>query len=208
MDSRSGSTPDLTSISSLPDNLLIMIIINLAFKDALKTSAISKRWKNLCREITNITSKESEFVSLSDPNDEDIKRTAFIHYVVDWVSKFRGQVIETFELYLSKPVGIETLNYLVEFFVSKKVKNLILDFSDRSWIYSDDAKAEEASLIPLPECFYSLTSLESLNLSFCGFDASRLVHARSIKSLCFRWMPLINLTSLISRLAGRSIWKQ
>ncbi|KAL1216224.1 F-box protein [Cardamine amara subsp. amara] len=196
MDSRSENP---TELSSLPDYVLLMIIANLCFKDALKTSVLSKKWRNISRRATNISFKESECATLSDSVNEDTKRIAFIHYVRDWVSKFTGFFVETFEFCISKPVDIETFNLLIEFAVSKNVKNLILDFADRSWNYSDDAKAEATSMLQLPECFYSLTNLESLSLSFCGFDPSKLVRLGSVKSLCFRWIQLNGITSLLSK---------
>ncbi|VVB06594.1 unnamed protein product [Arabis nemorensis] len=183
-------------LSSLSDILLILIISYLPFKEAVKTSVLAKRWKNLYRETTNVSFKESEFVKCSVLDDEDTKRDArvsFVDYMVDWVSGFPGQVVERFELCLSKPVGFETeINSLIEFAVSKKVKNLVLDFSDPSWITSN-----QASVFQLPECVYNLVNLESFKLFACGFVPSRVVNSGSLKRLCFGWIQLGNIESLI-----------
>lgn len=198
MDSRRNTD----RLSSLTDIVLVLIISNLPFKEAVKTSVLAKRWKNLYRETTNVSFIESEFVKCSVSDDEETKRDArvsFVRLMVDWVSGFSGQVIESFQLCLSKPVGFETqITSLIEFAVSKKVKNLVLDFSDPSWNNSNQAEAEEASVFQLPECVYNLATLESLKLFACGINPSRVANPGSIKSLCFGWIQLGNIMSLIS----------
>ncbi|ESQ43849.1 hypothetical protein EUTSA_v10005956mg [Eutrema salsugineum] len=189
-------------LSSLPEPLLVLVISNLPFKEAVKTSVLAKRWKNLHRQTTNVSFKESDFVKRSVSNDEETKRDArvsFVRYMVNWVSKYSGAAIERFELCLSKPVGFETeITSLIEFAVSKQVKNLVLDFSDPSSTTGNQA-AVGASVFQLPECAYSLATLESLKLFACNFDPSRLVRPGSLKSLCFGWIQLGKIMALLSK---------
>lgn len=192
MDSRSNQD----RLSNLSDILLILIISNLPFKEAVNTSVLAKRWKNLYRETTNVSFQESKFVKCSVSDDEETKTEAvsFVDYMVDWVSGFSGQVIERFELCLSKPVGFETeINSLVGFAITKKVKDLVLDFSDPSWINSN-----QASVFQSPECVYNhLATLVSLKLFACGFNPSRVAKFGSMKRLCFGWINLGKIESLI-----------
>ncbi|KAF8112319.1 hypothetical protein N665_0065s0092 [Sinapis alba] len=47
-----------------------------------------------------------------------------------WISRFTGNTIETFELCLPEPVGFEEdIMSLIEFAASKQTKNLVIDFS-------------------------------------------------------------------------------
>lgn len=152
---------------------------------------------------TNISFKESEFVN-SVSGDEETKRdpkAAFVRHMVKWLCTFSGQDIETLEICLSQPVGFETeIKALVEFAVSRKVKNLLLDFSDPSWTAIHEAEEEaEASVFQLPECVYTESTLESLKLFACGFDPSKFAQQGSLKRLCFGWTQLGKIMALSSK---------
>lgn len=119
-------------LSDLPDCLLVSIISLLPFKESVRTSVLSKRWHNLCRQTTRLVFRESEFVNLSGLNNDDIKfeREVFVSILRQWIPTFTGAVIESFELYLSEPVGFEAdIASLVEFAASKQTKDLVVDFS-------------------------------------------------------------------------------
>ncbi|CAN8267833.1 unnamed protein product [Cochlearia groenlandica] len=197
MDSRRRS---IDRLSSLSDNLLILIISILPFKEAIKTSVLSKRWTNLCHETTNISFKESDFVKRGDEETKRVARVSFVRYMVEWVSRFSCETIESFQLCISKPFAFEAeIKSLIEFAVSKQVKNLVLDFSDHSnWDNCGQAKAE-ASKFLLPECIYNATKLESLKLVACVFEASRISNTGSIKSLSFGWTQVRKIMSLLSK---------
>ncbi|CAA7030550.1 unnamed protein product [Microthlaspi erraticum] len=150
---------------------------------------------------TNISFKESEFVN-SVSGDEETKRAAFVRHMVRWLCTFSGEDIESFEICLSKPMGFETeIIALIEFVVSRKVKNFVLDFSDPSWTAIHEAQEEaEASVFQLPECVYSeATTLESLKLFACGFDQSKFPLQGSLKRLCFGWTQLGKIMALLSK---------
>ncbi|KAL1215783.1 F-box protein [Cardamine amara subsp. amara] len=58
------------------------------------------------------------------------ERSLFVSVMGQWISRFAGTIIESFEIHLSNPVGFEEdIISLVEFAASKQVKNLNLDFS-------------------------------------------------------------------------------
>ncbi|KAG2322965.1 hypothetical protein Bca52824_016178 [Brassica carinata] len=130
---------------------------------------------------TNVSFVESEFVNISVSSSlKSVRdaRVAFVRFMVNWVSRFS-----------------EAKN-LIEFAVSKQVQNLVLDFSNLSCTASDQARP--AVLFQLPECVYNQVTVESLKLFACGFDPSRILKPSSFKSLCFGWIELRKITTLLS----------
>ncbi|CAN8327409.1 unnamed protein product [Cochlearia groenlandica] len=129
MDSRKISI----SLSNLPNCLLVLIISFLPLKESVRTSVITKQWKNLYRETTNLVFKESDFLNLSNVFDEETiqyKRNLFVSVVRQCISRFTDKSIESFELYLSQPKGFEAdIISFVEFAASRQANNLVLDFS-------------------------------------------------------------------------------
>ncbi|KAF3560046.1 hypothetical protein F2Q69_00014296 [Brassica cretica] len=175
-------------LSTLPEHLLVPIISNLPFEEAVRTSVLAKPWKHLYHGTTNVSFKESEFVKRTVSSSEESlneARAAFVRFVVNWASRFSGDVIQSFELRLSKPFVFEAeIKHLIEFAVSKQVKTLVLDFSDLSCTASNQARP--AVQFQLPECVYNQTAIESLKLFACGFDPLRLANPCSFKSVAIK----------------------
>ncbi|XP_013632896.1 PREDICTED: F-box protein At3g62230 [Brassica oleracea var. oleracea] len=201
-------------LSTLPEHLLVPIISNLPFEEAVRTSVLAKPWKHLYHGTTNVSFKESEFVKRTVSSSEESlneARAAFVRFVVNWASRFSGDVIQSFELRLSKPFVFEAeIKHLIEFAVSKQVKTLVLDFSDLSCTASNQARP--AVQFQLPECVYNQTAIESLKLFACGFDPLRLANPCSFKSVCFghtqlgRIMTLLSKSPLLESLTVRNCW--
>ncbi|EOA26146.1 hypothetical protein CARUB_v10019582mg [Capsella rubella] len=187
-------------ISMLSDFLLVLIVSRLSFKDCLKTSVLSKRWNHIHREGRNIRFNERE-ITRTYPAEDDLhtKRARFVQYMVEWVSLYAGGIIESFELTFSKPVGFEEeMKTLIDFAASRKVQNLVLDFSDRQWVNREEVEATEAAnMIQIPESFYNLTTLVTLKLLACRFEPSKLAGAASVVTLYFGWMQLTMFSALL-----------
>ncbi|CAE6073844.1 unnamed protein product [Arabidopsis arenosa] len=185
-------------ISSLPDVVLVMILSFLSFKDNIKTSVLSKRWRNLCYETGNISFKESEYVDHSVSNFFS-KRVSFVCYMLNWVSRVPVKVIESFEIFLGYPVGFEAeIKYLIEFSISRQVKKLILDFSSPYWRNTWDRLRYDDFVIELPTVIYGLQTLESLTIYACWFDPSRVANL-GLRKLSIGWFRLEKIESLPSR---------
>lgn len=183
--------PDRSLISSLPDDILIEIISNLSVKKATETSRISKRWRNLYRQMKNIVIKESEF-----------KRVSFVLIMREWVSRFSLEVIESFELHISKPQTLDaSINFLIRFAVSRNVKNLVLDFSDPVWETSDLDETHQF-LVNLPSCVYNQTNIESLKLYACDINSSRFKNSTTLRSLTIGWLQIDEVTTLLSKFSS------
>ncbi|KAL9295832.1 F-box protein [Arabidopsis thaliana] len=195
----SGSAVDI--ISTLSDFLLVLIISNLSFKEALSTSRLSTRWRHICRETRNISFREDEIVTFADDSvARYYQRAALVAYMVGWVNNFTGGVVESFELRLSNSYAFEEgVTTLIEFAVSKNVKHLFLDLSEPRWVTNNDAAQLEPGLIKLPESFYKITSLVTLKLFGCRFEPSRLAKPGLVKTMFFRWIRLEMLSALIAK---------
>ncbi|KAG7559289.1 F-box domain [Arabidopsis thaliana x Arabidopsis arenosa] len=185
-------------ISSLPDVVLVMILSFLSFKDNIKTSVLSKRWRTLCYETGNISFKESEYVDHS-VSDFWSKRVSFVHYMLNWVSRVPIEVIKSFEICLGYPVGFEAeIKYLIEFSISRQVKNLVLDFSSHYWRNTWDGLRYDDFVIELPTLFYGLQTLESLKIYACWFDPSRFTNL-GLRKLSIGWFRLKKIESMLSK---------
>ncbi|CAE6073860.1 unnamed protein product [Arabidopsis arenosa] len=185
-------------ISSLPDVVLVMILSFLSFKDNIKTSALSKRWRNLCYETRNISFKESEYVD-HFVSDYVSKRTSFVQYMFNWVSRVPIQVIKSFEICFGYPVGFEAeIKSLIEFSISRQVKKLVLDFSSPFSSHTRDEYRYDDFVIELPALIYGLQTLESLKIYACLFDPSRFANI-GLKKLSIGWFRLKNIESLLSK---------
>ncbi|CAA7022721.1 unnamed protein product [Microthlaspi erraticum] len=198
MDS-SGEAPD--RLSSLPNVLLVMIISSLSFKECVSTSSISRRFRNLYRETTNISFKESEFVThrAFSGLPRMVARILFVRYMHEWVSRMPDHVIQSFEIHLPCPFGFGAeIASLIAFAVSRQVKKLVLDFSNPAWRSFHDARRLPL-LVHLPACVYSLKTLESLKLYACGFDPSRFQYPEMLRSLHIGCVRLINFEPLLRR---------
>ncbi|CAH2046559.1 unnamed protein product [Thlaspi arvense] len=194
-----SAQPDM--ISNLPDELLVQIVSCLPFKECVRTSVLSKRWRYQYRETTNLGFKESDFVSpsLQDPDRIDA-RQRFVDFVFQWVGRVQNRVVESFELCLSSPRAyLAQVEALIAFAVRKQVKKLVLDFSSPTWRISPSVPDHEVFVV-VPESVYNLTSLESLTVSGCrGFDTKRFADPGIFKSLSFGWMRLLDVEYLLSK---------
>ncbi|CAH2069933.1 unnamed protein product [Thlaspi arvense] len=188
-------------ISTLPNDLLVRIVSCLPFKECVRTSVLSKRWRHQHRDTTNLGFKESDFVSPYLQGRARIDaRQRFVDFVFEWVDRVQHGVVEGFEISLSNPVDyLQEVQALIAFAVRKQVKNLAIDFSSHVWRRTGRAPRDEV-VVEVPPGVYNLTSLESLTVIGCkGFDPTRFADPGIFKSLSLGWMKLYDLDELLSK---------
>ncbi|CAF2121635.1 hypothetical protein IGI04_009949 [Brassica rapa subsp. trilocularis] len=188
-------------ISNLPDILLVLIISCLSFKECVQTSCLSKRWRSVYLETRNVSFKESDFLSPSvyaNPISWIRARDAFVDYVCSWVARIDDQHIDTFGISVSYPkTYLDVIESLIAFAVRKRVKALVLDFSNPAWTTFHDVNLDEL-VVEIPQSVYDLATLESLKLGAVKqFDPTKLSNPGKLKTVSFGWMVLTNFEPLL-----------
>ncbi|MED6216751.1 hypothetical protein PIB30_010783 [Stylosanthes scabra] len=139
--------------SDLPDCVLIHLLGFLTTKDAVRTTILSTRWKDLWKQVPSLTlhSIDSEF-----------RYVAFFKKFVNKVLSFRhGSVpLHSLDFCYGGRIPIKLLTRVVKYAVSHKIEQL------RLHIYS---------VIELPPCLFSSQTVTSLDLSVPNGEAFGLL---------------------------------
>ncbi|KAF2564700.1 hypothetical protein F2Q70_00015412 [Brassica cretica] len=210
------SSDQADRISNLPDVLLVLIVSCLSFKECVQTCALSKRWRSVYLETRNVSFKETDFLSPSvnaNPIRNALGRIVFVDYVRRWVARIHDQPIDTFEISISYPkTYLDVIESLIAFAVRKRVKNLVLDFSNPAWRTFHDVYLDEL-VVEIPQSVYDLATLESLKVGACKkFDPAKLSNLGKLKTVSFGWMeltdpePLLK-TSRVESLTINDCWE-
>lgn len=176
----------------LPDALLSIIVSSLPFKEAVRTSILSKRWMKIWQATKNIELQESFFVrpEESDQRIRDARRRVFIDFATNFIRDYEEPTIRKFALSFSNPRGggfVDEIEACIRFAVSRDVETLELDFSDATWSELDNDGENHAEMFDLPPIVYGHENLRSLKLFSCRFRAAEFAKLRSLKHLCLGW---------------------
>ncbi|XP_073005383.1 F-box protein At4g09920-like [Typha latifolia] len=151
-------------ISSLPDDILHSILSMVPLKSAIRTSALSRRWRSLyehCIIFATVLDFGEEFSCSQSPEQFATTVNRYLPLHGDGkLEKFRI-LFSPFDLFMP---DIESW---ISFAVSKGVKVLDLDLSQgitHNGIYID-----ERWPFKLPNCLFQCNSLTHLYLSRCEF---------------------------------------
>ncbi|GLU23605.1 hypothetical protein SLE2022_395980 [Rubroshorea leprosula] len=175
--------------SKLTDSLLFIIVSLLPFKQAARTSVLSKQWSHIWHSTKNIEFNENLFVNSQESEEKrGNQRRVFIEFAKKWMLNFRESSIQNFILTCSDPGEFLTdIHDIIIFALDHNSKNLTLDFSDPQW---DDCDIEEhAAIFALPSKFYKHQFLESLKLASCKLRVS-VFKFGSLKDLSLSWIEL------------------
>ncbi|CAN1256382.1 F-box/FBD/LRR-repeat protein At2g04230 [Linum perenne] len=160
-------------ISRLPDDILLLVLSSLTFKDAIVTSLLSRRWRYLCASLPRLDFDAS--IILGEPiymqNDKRIPE--FIKGVKKVLRLYRGQSVEELRLCLClSKRHTAFIKYCVRFALSKKVQKLEFDFNSPHGVVNR-AKNYVFEVVAWDPDFYFIH-----DPSLDGF--------KLLKSLCFK----------------------
>ncbi|KAJ6980182.1 F-box/LRR-repeat protein [Populus alba x Populus x berolinensis] len=189
---------NIDMISNLPSSLLIIIAGFLSFKEAARTSVLSKQWLNIWRDAMHIQFNENFFVKSDEPEEnQKVQREVFINFARQFIANYSKQDIKTLGLKCSKPGDfLADMQNIVMFASSRHVRELGLDFSDPTW--REHALENHQAAFELPSPVYEHgRALKSLKLFSCSFDASNFSNFCALKTLSLGWIK-INMGSIMA----------
>lgn len=183
-------------LSSLPELLCLFIISLLPFKDAVRTSILSKHWLHIWKYSPKIEFSENfdgNCIDRFEPfSSIKARRSAFMKFIKLWLDFRKVGEVEKFSLKFSKPNNDhrEIIEECVTFVTQHGVKELELDFSDPFWEEEVIPNKREA-LFELPKLAYgNKPNIESLKLSSCSFRENYLSNWQALKEVTFGWMEV------------------
>nr|XP_010905719.1 F-box/LRR-repeat protein At4g14103-like [Elaeis guineensis] len=153
-------------ISSLPDSLLLVILSMLPTIDAVKTSIVSKRWRNLWTQLPHLDLQFSPESFTQNPHHVRKARQKFLEFVSGCLILRNPDPLQRFRLSFnfyerakhSAMVGVWFRSAL-----ERHVKELILDVArgGESGFY------RHRDMYSLPTSLYRYELLTSLSLCYC-----------------------------------------
>ncbi|XP_068667832.1 F-box protein At5g03100-like [Aristolochia californica] len=151
--------------SCLPDCVLIHILSLVDVKDAVKTSILSRRWRQLWMYIDSLVFGESPGTLYQDK---------FVGFVDRSLSLYRGNRLKKFQISLSKnPISASTINNWIHNALARGVEDLDLRFPcDSPYQLPDNQSAYQ--------------SLQALKLYNCRLSPASIKCFSSLKSLSLR----------------------
>lgn len=180
-------------LSGLPNDIIISILSRLTLKEAVRTSVLSGRWKNLWTYTTNLGFHYSDrrrlpvYIPFVGNREKAplVERIQFVAWVNQVLALHQGQNVDRFEISceLYGRIRKAIINEWVEFALRKRVKRLTLDFTGKV-PYSRGYFSLRKSMLR-KNILDSLTFLDLKNVDVTGKSISYiLVNCPFLEGLC------------------------
>lgn len=185
--------PSIDMLSMLPDSLLSTIVSLLPFKEAVRTSLLSKSWSDISKATTNIEFNELFFVKSDQPIEtREAQRRAFLDFMTFWMDNHPETIIDKLSLRLTNlENAVDVVERCIAFSTLYKAKELEIDFSHPNWDNDRFFYDIHDAFFELPIYFYgNNNNLKYLKLYSCSFESDLLLNFCSLREVSLGWMKV------------------
>ncbi|KAL4323748.1 hypothetical protein GQ457_11G010860 [Hibiscus cannabinus] len=162
----------MDQISELPQELLARILCLLPFEEVVRTSVVSRRWRDLWKFITvSINFDASKTLMLSRGKLQK-HREGYVEWITRVLNSHQAPTIDELRVRCDLTAKYtRKIDRWIEVALMKKVRKLELDFQSRRW---KRLAADEFGEFPDSECY-------EFGQKFCGSSEIKF-----LTSLCFK----------------------
>lgn len=172
---RLKSGDNLDRLSELHESLIFLILSFVPMRDVVRTTILSKRWKDLCSNLPCLNFFELDTESVDSRN---FINRALLLWKGTQIQRLKFTLGESFHESL-----YGDLDLWVRFAKERKVEELYIQLPYEKHMhlcYGDDQLPKPKCL---PQCVYSCSSLTKLTLVGCNLRIGGSVHWHQLKSL-------------------------
>ncbi|KAJ8627886.1 hypothetical protein MRB53_021193 [Persea americana] len=194
---RSEEKIEDVQLSSLPDCLLHRILSFLDMKDVIRTSILSKRWRDLSTSVPNLnfnkcsTSVPNLDFNICSAEQRNPSEVGFLRFVERALFANSASKIHKFRLCFSRydEKHDSHLDACIRFVMNKGVRELDLDFTVRE-LDLDFPTVDDRSIgYKLPCLLLNCETLTSLKLRSCRFTAPDIARFTKLTALSLSCIP-------------------
>ncbi|XP_049381028.1 F-box/FBD/LRR-repeat protein At1g13570-like isoform X2 [Solanum stenotomum] len=154
---RRSLLPD--ALSYLPDNVIDVILLRLPCEDAVRTSILSKKWRNHWCRLTELKIDESLWKTEKDLLNPTVKFTKIMYQLL---SLHEGPITK-FTLYVVHLASCPEIDNFIYFLSRNDIQHLVLDLS-----LGKEYK--------LPSSLFTCSQLRHLSLCYCSIQHPSAFH--------------------------------
>ncbi|XP_010463689.1 PREDICTED: F-box/LRR-repeat protein 13-like [Camelina sativa] len=191
--SRGGRTSEGDLISDLPDSLLCEVLLKLTTKDVVRTSVLSRRWRNLWKCVPGLDLDGGDF------REQGCDTESSMENCVSFVDRFLGlhseSNLESFRFNCLGPGDREPDNALIW-----RWMNTVLDLKVKYIDYSEDAYESDEPQIP--PAIYTCQTLVSLQLFRVTMSSPEFVSLPSLRVLKLSFVKFLEDLAMETLISG------